>query len=158
MFKLSSLLALTVASAIALVAGESHTIHFDNSQSGAVLSTGGDYTSNGPIIGAIAYLQTGGCGFNGDSCTLVETTLINPTSAGAGSSTDISLIAPCLKLGAMLGTPSQSPPASGTTTAAMGLVLTVTTPTAPLPSTLPPTIGSKLLVKRTMFVLLLFSM
>ncbi|KAF9021195.1 glycopeptide [Hymenopellis radicata] len=106
MFKLSSLLALTVASAVALVAGESHTIHFDNrcgygtptliSQSGAVLSTGGDYTSNGPIIGAIAYVLqfSRGCGFNGDSCTLVETTLVNPTSAGAGSSTDISLIAP----------------------------------------------------------------
>ncbi|KAF8877001.1 glycopeptide [Mucidula mucida] len=104
MFKLSSLLTLTVASVIALVAGESHTIHFDNrcgfgtptliSQSGAVLSTGGDYTSNGAIIGAIAYLQTGNCGFNGDRCTLVETTLKNPTSPGAGSSTDISLIAP----------------------------------------------------------------
>ncbi|KAF9004826.1 hypothetical protein BDZ89DRAFT_1145507 [Hymenopellis radicata] len=106
MFKLSSLLALTFASAVALVAGESHTIHFDNrweylrepsssfQSVWAVLSTGGDYTSNGPIIGAIAYLQTGGCGFNGDSCTLVETTLVNPTSAGAGSSTDISLIAP----------------------------------------------------------------
>ncbi|KAF8887699.1 glycopeptide [Mucidula mucida] len=101
MFKFSSLLALSV---VALVAGESHTVHFDNrcgygtpkliSQSGSVLSTGGDYTSNGPLIGAIAYLQTGNCGFNGDSCTLIETTLRNPPSPGAGSSTDISLIAP----------------------------------------------------------------
>ncbi|KAF8900901.1 glycopeptide [Mucidula mucida] len=104
MFKLSSVLALTVASVIALVAGESHTISFDNgcgygtptliSQSGTVLSTGGDYTSSGPIVGAIAYLQTGNCGFNGDSCTLIETTLVNPTTAGSGSSTDISLISP----------------------------------------------------------------
>ncbi|KAM5544756.1 hypothetical protein V8D89_001654 [Ganoderma adspersum] len=59
-----------------------------------VLSTGGPYTSNGPIISAIAYLQTGQCGFNGEGCTLVETTLVNPTSPDSGSSTDISLIPP----------------------------------------------------------------
>ncbi|KAF4621180.1 hypothetical protein D9613_001131 [Agrocybe pediades] len=59
-----------------------------------VLSTGGDYVSNGPLRGAIAYLQTGSCGFNGEGCTLIETTLVNPTSPGSGSSTDISLISP----------------------------------------------------------------
>ncbi|KAF8079237.1 hypothetical protein FPV67DRAFT_1468015 [Lyophyllum atratum] len=59
-----------------------------------VLSTGGDYVSNGPLLGAIAYLQTGNCGFNGERCTLIETTLKNPTSPGGGSSTDISLIPP----------------------------------------------------------------
>ncbi|THH09790.1 hypothetical protein EW145_g1752 [Phellinidium pouzarii] len=59
-----------------------------------VLSTGGTYVSNGPLISAIAYLQTGGCGFNGEGCTLIETTLVNPTTPGSGSSTDISLIPP----------------------------------------------------------------
>ncbi|EJF65275.1 glycopeptide [Dichomitus squalens LYAD-421 SS1] len=98
-----------VASALALAAlagsalAETHTITFDNRcgfgtptliQNGQVLSTGGAYTTNGPITAAIAYLQTGNCGFNGDNCLLVETTLVNPTSPGAGSSTDLSLIAP----------------------------------------------------------------
>ncbi|KAF8419260.1 hypothetical protein L210DRAFT_3426224, partial [Boletus edulis BED1] len=55
--------------------------------------TGDTYTSNGPFSG-IAYLQTGGCNLNGENCTLLETTLINPTCAGCGSSTDISLIPP----------------------------------------------------------------
>ncbi|KAF5374702.1 hypothetical protein D9615_008965 [Tricholomella constricta] len=100
MFK-SVVLAL-LATAIGAQA-ERHVVHFDNRcgfgtptliQAGRVLSTGGDYVSNGPLIGAIAYLQTGNCGFNGDRCTLIETTLKNPTSPGAGSSTDISLIAP----------------------------------------------------------------
>lgn len=38
----------------------------------------------------------GRCGFNGDGCTLVELTLINPDPArpGSGSSADISLIPP----------------------------------------------------------------
>ena len=40
------------------------------SQSGATLSTGGAYTANGPLVGAIAYLQTGSCGANGEGCTL----------------------------------------------------------------------------------------
>ncbi|KAH9485788.1 hypothetical protein JR316_0002703 [Psilocybe cubensis] len=93
------LLAMLVAGAHA----ESHTVHFTNRcghgtptliQGGRVLSTGGDFTSNGPLVAAIAYLQTGNCGFNGEGCTLVETTLINPTSPGSGSSTDISLIPP----------------------------------------------------------------
>ncbi|KAF8179525.1 hypothetical protein K438DRAFT_1768887 [Mycena galopus ATCC 62051] len=108
----SSIKAATVA-VIAVAAGhavaESHTVTFANhcghgtvgsfvptliSQNGAVLSTGAAYTSNGPLIGAIAYLQTGNCGFNGERCTLVETTLKNPTTPGSGSSTDLSLIPP----------------------------------------------------------------
>ncbi|KAJ6460273.1 hypothetical protein C8R45DRAFT_912773 [Mycena sanguinolenta] len=101
---------------IAVAAGktlaETHTISFTNNcghgtptligQGGAVLSTGGAYTANGPISGAIAYLQTGelfvsssgGCGFNGEGCTMIETTLKNPSTAGSGSSTDITLIPP----------------------------------------------------------------
>ncbi|KAJ7762102.1 glycopeptide [Mycena metata] len=83
---------------------ETHTVTFNNnchtgtptliSQTGQVLSTGGAYTINGPLRGAIAYLQTGSCGFNGEGCTLVETTLVNPTTDGSGSSTDLSLIPP----------------------------------------------------------------
>ncbi|PIL32343.1 hypothetical protein GSI_05589 [Ganoderma sinense ZZ0214-1] len=88
---------------VGTVVGESHTIHFDNRcgrgtpmlvQSGKVLSKGADFTANGPFKAAIAYLQTGNCGLNGDGCTIVETTLVNPTTAGSGSSTDISLIPP----------------------------------------------------------------
>ncbi|GJE97611.1 glycopeptide [Phanerochaete sordida] len=96
----------TAALASAVFAGaraESHTVHFVNNcgrgtpllkAGGATLSTGGDYTSNGPLISAIAFLQTGSCGDNGEGCTLIETTLKNPTSPGSGSSTDISLIPP----------------------------------------------------------------
>ncbi|KAJ7627395.1 glycopeptide [Roridomyces roridus] len=93
-----------LAVAVTAVHGETHTVSFTNNcgrgtptligQGGAVLSTGGAYTINGPLIGAIAYLQTGSCGFNGEGCTLLETTLRNPPSPGAGSSTDLSLIAP----------------------------------------------------------------
>ncbi|KAF7367960.1 Glycopeptide [Mycena sanguinolenta] len=103
----ASLKAATFA-VIAVAAGkalaESHTISFTNNcgygtptligEGGVVLSTGGAYTASGPIYGAIAYLQTGGCGFNGEGCTMVETTLVNPTTAGSGSSTDITLIPP----------------------------------------------------------------
>ncbi|VDC07139.1 unnamed protein product [Peniophora sp. CBMAI 1063] len=82
---------------------ETHTVTFTNKcglgtptliQGGKVLSTGSPFTSSGPLSSAIAYLQTGSCGFNGESCTLIETTLVNPTVPGGGSSTDISLIAP----------------------------------------------------------------
>lgn len=85
------------------VQAERHVVHFDNRcgygtptliKGPNVLSTGGDYVSNGPLYSAIAYLQTGRCGFNGDGCTSIETTLVNPTSPGSGSSTDISLISP----------------------------------------------------------------
>ncbi|KAF5362667.1 hypothetical protein D9758_009630 [Tetrapyrgos nigripes] len=66
-------------------------------QGGSTLhSGGGDYTSQGPLISAIAYLQTGNCGLNGENCLIVETTLKNPTPGqpGSGSSTDLSLIPP----------------------------------------------------------------
>ncbi|KAK7461440.1 hypothetical protein VKT23_008618 [Stygiomarasmius scandens] len=82
---------------------ESHTINFTNKcgrgtpqlvQNGNILSSGGSFTSNGPFVAGIAYLQTGGCGLNGDNCMTVEMTLQNPTSPGSGSSTDLSLIPP----------------------------------------------------------------
>ncbi|QRV77413.1 hypothetical protein RhiJN_05428 [Ceratobasidium sp. AG-Ba] len=85
------------------VAAETHTVTFTNKcgrgtpmliQGGRVLSTGSSYTSNGPLTSAIAYLQVGNCGFNGENCSLLETTLKNPTCAGCGSSTDVSLIPP----------------------------------------------------------------
>lgn len=87
---------------VAYVTAETHTITFDNRcksgtptliYQGEIVSTGDPYTSNGPFSG-IAYLQNGSCGFNGEKCTLIETTLTNPTYAGSGSSTDISLIDP----------------------------------------------------------------
>ncbi|CCM01442.1 uncharacterized protein FIBRA_03494 [Fibroporia radiculosa] len=81
------------------VRGESHTVTFTNNcgygtpylwgPDGALLSTGGAYTSNGPADGLIAYLQTGNCGNNGEGCTLVEASLNN-----VDSSADISLIPP----------------------------------------------------------------
>ncbi|KAJ7502032.1 hypothetical protein B0H11DRAFT_1611441, partial [Mycena galericulata] len=67
----------------------------------SVLSTGGGRVINGPLWSAIAYLQSGNesapaCGFNGEGCTFIETSLASPTaeSPGFGSSTDISLIPP----------------------------------------------------------------
>ncbi|KAH8113589.1 glycopeptide [Phellopilus nigrolimitatus] len=98
-----SLLLSTVLLAVIGARAETHTVHFTNNcgfgtptliQGANVLSTGADYVSNGPLISAIAYLQTGNCGFNGEQCTLIETTLVNPTTPGSGSSTDISLIPP----------------------------------------------------------------
>ncbi|KAL5482981.1 hypothetical protein ACEPAI_9576 [Sanghuangporus weigelae] len=98
-----SLLVSTVLLAVIGSRAETHTVHFTNNcgfgtpmliQGPNVLSTGGDFNINAPLLGAIAYLQTGGCGFNGEGCTLVETTLRNPTTPGSGSSTDISLIPP----------------------------------------------------------------
>lgn len=59
-----------------------------------MISTGQPYTSNGPFSAGIAYLQTGSCLFNGEGCSLLEMTLGNPTCAGCGSSSDISLIPP----------------------------------------------------------------
>ncbi|KAF8577176.1 glycopeptide [Ramaria rubella] len=90
-----------VAMCIVSVAAESHTVTFTNKcgkgtpllkANGQTLSTGGSFTINGPLVSAIAY--TGNCGDNGEGCTLVETTLQNPTTPGSGSSTDISLIPP----------------------------------------------------------------
>ncbi|KAF8883281.1 glycopeptide [Infundibulicybe gibba] len=95
--------ALCIIATSGLVQAESHTVHFDNRcgfgtptliRGSSVLSTGGDFTINGPLLGARGYLQTGGCGFDGVGCTVIETTLRNPTSPGSGSSTDISLIPP----------------------------------------------------------------
>ncbi|KAF9014226.1 glycopeptide [Cyathus striatus] len=92
-----------IATAIIAARAETHTIHFDNRcgfgtptlvQNGQILSTGGDYTSNGPLVDAIAYLQTGSCGINGEGCAIVEITLQNPTTPGNGSSAEISLIPP----------------------------------------------------------------
>ncbi|KAF8726218.1 hypothetical protein AX14_007929 [Amanita brunnescens Koide BX004] len=44
------------------------------------------------------YLRTplliGSCGLDGEGCTLIENTLVNPTTPGSGSSTDIPLIPP----------------------------------------------------------------
>ncbi|KAJ7633602.1 hypothetical protein DFH06DRAFT_1337097 [Mycena polygramma] len=103
MFSIKAATFLLLAAAVGNVAGESHTVKFNNKcghgtpkliQGANVLSSGGAYTHQGPLISAIAYLQTGNCGFNGDSCTMVETTLKNPTTPGGGSSTDITLIAP----------------------------------------------------------------
>ncbi|THH09793.1 hypothetical protein EW145_g1751 [Phellinidium pouzarii] len=98
-----SLLLSTVLLAVIGAHAETHEVTFTNNcgsgtpmliQGPNVLSTGGTYVSNGPLISAIAYLQTGPCGFNGEGCTLIETTLVNPTTPGSGSSTDISLIPP----------------------------------------------------------------
>ncbi|KLO11422.1 glycopeptide [Schizopora paradoxa] len=98
-----ALVAVIVAAVIAIAEAESHTVTFTNNcgfgtptliQSENILSTGDDFTSNGPLIGASAFLQTGVCGSSGENCTLVETTLANPTSPGLGSGTDISLIPP----------------------------------------------------------------
>ncbi|KAJ7077543.1 glycopeptide [Mycena belliarum] len=62
--------------------------HLVNCASASGIGTGQEEVKfNGPLISAIAYLQTGGCGFNGESCTLVELTLDN-----RGSSADLSLI------------------------------------------------------------------
>jgi len=84
------------------VFAESHTVKFDNRcgygtpqliKGGDVLTTT-SYTSTGELAAAIAYLQTGSCGFNGEKCTLLELTMTNPVAVGGGSSADISLIDP----------------------------------------------------------------
>ncbi|THU80001.1 glycopeptide [Dendrothele bispora CBS 962.96] len=102
-FKSLSLFA-TIGALIASAHAETHTVIFDNRcgfgtptliSGPNILGIGnGPFTFNGPLISAIAYLQTGGCGFNGEGCTLIETTLINPSPSSGGSDTDISLIPP----------------------------------------------------------------
>ncbi|KAK0238062.1 glycopeptide [Armillaria nabsnona] len=101
--KIISFAAIIFVYGATLVHAESHTVKFVNrcghgtptlSQNFKTLSTGGDYTSNGPFEAAVAWLNTGSCGFQGTGCTLVELTLKNPTSPGAGSSADVSLIPP----------------------------------------------------------------
>ncbi|KAJ7096340.1 hypothetical protein C8R44DRAFT_375208 [Mycena epipterygia] len=94
--------ALLVSACVAGVLAESHTVKFDNRcgygtpqliKGGDILSTT-SYTSTGELAAAIAYLQTGSCGFNGEKCTLLELTLVDSVAVGAGSSADISLIDP----------------------------------------------------------------
>ncbi|KAJ3811760.1 hypothetical protein EV368DRAFT_78331 [Lentinula lateritia] len=102
MFTSLKVAALVAAALVAGAQAETHTVSFTNlcgrgvptlKANGVTLSTGGAYTSNGPLEAAIAYLDVG-CGANGEGCTMVETTLVNPTSPGSGSSTDITLISP----------------------------------------------------------------
>ncbi|KAK7458723.1 hypothetical protein VKT23_009723 [Stygiomarasmius scandens] len=100
--KFASLIAL--ATVIVGASAESHTVTFDNKcgkgtpkliQNGKTLSSGKSFTSNGPFPAAIAYLQTGDCGLNGEKCMTVEMTLQNAANgAGSGSSADLSLIPP----------------------------------------------------------------
>ncbi|KAJ7456362.1 hypothetical protein B0H11DRAFT_2244054 [Mycena galericulata] len=92
---LVSLTSLTVlAIAIHSVHAETHTVHFVNQcgfgsptlvQGSTVLSSGGavrtDYTSEGPLLNAIGYLQTGDCGLDGEGCTTVATNLTNGDSS-----------------------------------------------------------------------------
>ena len=82
----------------ALAAGETHTVRLINHcgkgtpklvQGGKILSNGSDYTSFGPLRGAVAYLQTGTCGLNGNNCTLIDTTLENVSPGVTGSVTSI---------------------------------------------------------------------
>ncbi|KAM5544753.1 hypothetical protein V8D89_001651 [Ganoderma adspersum] len=86
------------------VRAEIHTIHLENScgfgtptlvSNGVILSTGADYTSNGPI-NATAYLQTGSCGINGENCTAVDISLTNaiPSDPGSGSSAAVDIVPP----------------------------------------------------------------
>ncbi|KAH9830046.1 uncharacterized protein C8Q71DRAFT_727798 [Rhodofomes roseus] len=90
---------LAAAVAFLQVNAESHTDTFNNkcgrgtpylySQTGQLLSTGEAWTSDGEALGLIATHLLGGCGTNGEECTLVEATLKN-----GASSADISLIPP----------------------------------------------------------------
>ncbi|KAK7687770.1 hypothetical protein QCA50_008989 [Cerrena zonata] len=96
MVSLRSILAPTLSLLAAVhVYAETHTIVFENHRgfgtpilklpNGPTLSTGAAFTINGPLIGAIAFLQTGSCGTNGEGCTVIEITLKNPSSPGTGS-------------------------------------------------------------------------
>ncbi|KAI0321575.1 hypothetical protein OF83DRAFT_1168318 [Amylostereum chailletii] len=91
-----SVLALGLAGANA----ETHTISFENSCgegtpqliiNGANVLANGElsFTSDGPISGAVVFLQTGSCGVNGEGCLDVETALQT-----GQSTTDLSLIPP----------------------------------------------------------------
>ncbi|KZV76450.1 hypothetical protein PENSPDRAFT_680120 [Peniophora sp. CONT] len=85
--------------ALAAVKAEQHLVHFDNrcgfgtptliGEGGVTFSTGGDVLFESEIRGLIAYLQTGGCGFNGEGCLTVEASLVN-----GQSSADLTLIPP----------------------------------------------------------------
>ncbi|KAE9404775.1 hypothetical protein BT96DRAFT_989086 [Gymnopus androsaceus JB14] len=102
-FAIVSLFACSAWAGPVTIRSESHTVSFVNNcgsgtpqllQGGVVLSSGEAFTSNRPFEAAIAYLQTGPCLLNGEECTTVEMTLVNPTVPGGGSSVDVTLIAP----------------------------------------------------------------
>ncbi|KAJ7220844.1 hypothetical protein GGX14DRAFT_559630 [Mycena pura] len=92
------------------VAAEKHTITFTNDcevglgtpvlmQGDNTLSTGPQpFTIDGPLVGAIAFLQTGRCGgfggLPGNGCGIVEINLVDPSMSGSNSTADISLIFP----------------------------------------------------------------
>ncbi|KAJ7084668.1 hypothetical protein C8R44DRAFT_991838 [Mycena epipterygia] len=89
---------LLIALLVGTVRAETHTIEFFNDcglgtptfiLGGNVLSTGGAFTINGPLINGIAYLQTGACGFNGEGCTTVQANLTNGMSCA-----EVSLVPP----------------------------------------------------------------
>ncbi|KAJ7692830.1 hypothetical protein B0H17DRAFT_933541, partial [Mycena rosella] len=72
-------------------------------QGDTVLSTGLElFTIDGPLVGAIAFLQIGRCGgpgglpdgLPGNGYGIVETTLVNPSTAGSNSSANISPLFP----------------------------------------------------------------
>ncbi|KAJ3817323.1 glycopeptide [Lentinula raphanica] len=104
------LLSAKFAALIVFVVGvqaETHTVVFVNrcgrgtprlKRNGVTLSTGGPYTSNGKhrlcTASSQLLIARTGCGADGEGCTMVETTLVNPTTPGSGSSTDITLIPP----------------------------------------------------------------
>ncbi|KAJ4487368.1 hypothetical protein C8J55DRAFT_327818 [Lentinula edodes] len=85
----------------AFVNAETHIVKFDN-QCGygtpqliqvSLRLSSGLYTQS-RCRDCRSYLQTGGCGFNGEYCGIVEMTLDNPTVSGSGASADISYIPP----------------------------------------------------------------
>ncbi|KAJ7342815.1 hypothetical protein DFH08DRAFT_1011210 [Mycena albidolilacea] len=105
-----------VALLVGTVRAETHTIEFTNKcgfgtptfiESGRVLSIGGgkdpttlscrtnwitpdsEFTTNGPLINGIAYLQTGACGTSGEGCTTVQANLTNGNSCA-----EVSLVPP----------------------------------------------------------------
>ncbi|KAF8893368.1 hypothetical protein BD779DRAFT_1390500, partial [Infundibulicybe gibba] len=94
---------IVLLSLLTLVLAEKHTIMFDNRcghgtpqliVGGKILANNATFSADGPLLSGIAYLQTGKCLLNGEGCTLVEMSLVNPACPGCGSSTDISLIPP----------------------------------------------------------------
>ncbi|KAJ8090878.1 hypothetical protein PM082_024800 [Marasmius tenuissimus] len=116
---------IVLGAATPAVMGESPSVTFTNNcgsgtpqlvQGGTVLSSGGTFTIGGPLISAIAYLQRGNCGLNGELYDrrgpfylnkmygsqlrsqpfLPQMTLKNPdpNQPGSGSSVDLSFIPP----------------------------------------------------------------
>ncbi|GJE97615.1 glycopeptide [Phanerochaete sordida] len=88
---------LFACSAAAQTSTELHMIQFVNncgfgtpllkaSTNNITISMGEAVTISGPLVDAVAFLQTGSCGDAGEGCTAVSITLRNPTSPGDGSS------------------------------------------------------------------------